>query len=349
MPDALLHDPQVRDDLVSVAVLLGAYFGAHGVSLLLGRILRSTSRRAGFVLDETAVVALKRGVTYLVFLVGAYAAVRRLPLSDRWAAPIDGSLFVLSAALVAFTLVRLFGVGLQWYTSAAGAGASELAAEFGPLASKIGSVFIIVVAAITVLEHFQINVASLVVSLGVGSLAVGLAAQDTLSNMFAGFTLLLDRPFRIGERIRLASGEMGDVQAIGMRATLIKTPEESILVVPNSILVKERLVNLSRPARNIAADIDLAIPYGSDLSAARTLLVEAATGAEHVAPEPKPSVIVQRFGDYAIHLKLGFHARDYASSAAARSEVYERAYAALRRAGIEIAVAPFRREAPAAP
>ena len=74
------------------------------------------------------------------------------------------------------------------------------------------------------------------VSLGVGSLAVGLAAQDTLANMFAGFTLMLDRPFRVGDRIQLASGEVGDVEAIGMRATRIKTSDETILVVPNSLL-----------------------------------------------------------------------------------------------------------------
>jgi small-conductance mechanosensitive channel len=96
-----------------------------------------------------------------------------------------------------------------------------------------------------------VNVSSLVVSLGVGSLAIGLAAQETLSNMFAGFTLMLDRPFQAGERIRLASGEVGDVLAIGMRATRIKTLDETILVVPNNILVRERLVNMSRPALHL--------------------------------------------------------------------------------------------------
>ena len=70
--------------------------------------------------------------------------------------------------------------------------------------------------------------------------------------MFAGFTLMLDRPFRVGDRIQLATGEVGDVETIGMRATRIRTTDETLLVVPNSLLVKERLVNLSRPGRQLA-------------------------------------------------------------------------------------------------
>jgi small-conductance mechanosensitive channel len=206
--------------------------------------------------------------------------------------------------------------------------------------SKVGKVFIVLVAVITVLQHFQISVTSLVVSLGVGSLAVGLAAQDTLANMFAGFTLLADRPFRVGDRIRLASGDVGDVQAIGIRATLLKTPEEAILVVPNSLLVKERLVNLSRPGRTIAASVELAVDFDTDVAGLRPALMEAALGAAGVAPEPEPTVHVQRFGPHALHVAVAFHARDYASLAAARSEVHERIYAALRAAGVRLASAP---------
>src|SRR6185295_9657089 len=102
------------------------------------------------------------------------------------------------------------------------AAASEVAREFTPLFSKVGRVFIALVALTMLLQHFGVNVASLVVSLGVGSLAVGLAAQDTLANMFAGFTILLDQPFRVGDRIQLATGEIGDVQSIGMRSTVMK-------------------------------------------------------------------------------------------------------------------------------
>jgi small-conductance mechanosensitive channel len=330
----------VREWLVSLAILLGSYLGAWIVSWILGSALLARVRRTPSPFDDRLAVALKGPLTWALFIVGAYVAVRRLPVDPRWTTPIDAALFIFSVLLITVALIRSFGLVLAWYTQSSPAAASEVATEFGPLIGKIGKVFIALVAVIAVFEHFQVNVASLVVSLGVGSLAVGLAAQDTLSNMFAGFTLLMDRPFRIGERVRLATGETGDVQAIGIRATLIKTLDETILVVPNSLLVKERLTNLSRPARSISASVEVAVPYGTDLEQLKALLVDAAAGSESVSPEPRPSVLVQRFGEYALHVSLGFHARDYASAGAAKSEVHERAYGALRKAGIEIAVKP---------
>jgi small-conductance mechanosensitive channel len=335
-----LFDPRVHDWLVSLAILLGSYVAARLLSSLLGRLLLGVVKRTASTLDDRLLAALQRPLSYLLFLVGAYVAVHRLPIEARWTTPLDGALFVCSATLVTLALIRAYGIVLDWYATQSRIAASELAAEFTPLVSKVGKVFLVLVAAITVFQHFQINVASLVVSLGVGSLAVGLAAQDTLSNMFAGFTLLVDRPFRIGERIRLSTGETGDVLNIGIRATLIKTLEETILIVPNSILIKERLVNLSRPARNIAASAEVALPFGTDLEKAKDVLLKATSGAEHVTDEPRPAVLVQRFGDWAVHLTVGFHARDYASAALARSEVQERIYVALREAGIAIATAP---------
>jgi small-conductance mechanosensitive channel len=159
----------------------------------------------------------------------------------------DLALFAAAVVLVAVAAARALRIVLEWYAARPHV-EGEAAREFLPLLGRLGQVFLALVAVITILQQLGVNVASLVVSLGVGSLAVGLAAQDTLSNMFAGFTLLLDRPFRVGERIQLASGEAGDVEQIGMRATLLRTGEGTLLIVPNSALVKERLLNLSRPA-----------------------------------------------------------------------------------------------------
>jgi len=329
--------PRFRELLISAGILAVSYLAAHILSFVFAKVLSRIAGRTATTLDDRLVAALERPVAYLLFLAGAVAAVHRLPAPPRWIDRLDSLLFAAAVVLVTLTLVRVYAIVLSWYTNrtlvAAGDG---LPSEFGPLFSKLGRVFITLLAVITLLQHFGVNVASLVVSLGVGSLAIGLAAQDTLSNMFAGFTLMLDRPFRIGDRIKLATGEIGDVESIGMRATRIRTPDETILIVPNSMLVKDRLINQTRPTRHITSRIEVGVAYGSDLARVKGLLTEAALSSPLVDQDRPPAVLVTRFADHAVNFLIVFWARDYAEQGQAISEVHEQIYRRLSEAGIEI-------------
>ena len=90
--------------------------------------------------------------------------------------------------------------------------------------------------------------------------------------------------------MQLASGEMGDVEAIGMRATRIRTGDETLLVVPNSVLVKERLVNLTQPTRSVTTKADVSVGYGADLGVVKSLLVDAARSSALIDADRAPSV-----------------------------------------------------------
>jgi small-conductance mechanosensitive channel len=332
-----LADPRVRELLVSLAILLGSYLAARAASYLFGVVLARAARRTATALDGRLVKAVEPPLTRVLFLLGVYAAVHRSPLPPRWIRRLDEGLFVLAVLLITLAAVRSYGIVLAWYGSESKTAARDrLAAEFVPFLSKAGNVVIVLLAAIAILKHFGQDFSSLVVSLGVGSLAIGLAAQDTLANMFAGFTLMLDRPFRIGDRVQLASGELGDVEAIGMRATRIRTADETTLVVPNSLLVKERLLNLTQPTRAITTRVDVGVAYGSDLARVRRILTESALASDHVDREREPVAVVTRFGEFSVVLRVVFWAKDYVQQGLAASEVHEEIYRRLSEAGIEI-------------
>jgi small-conductance mechanosensitive channel len=344
----LREHPDFYDLLISAAILAASWVVARVGSALVAKLFRKGAARTAITLDDHLVESLSRSITYALFLVGAYIAVHRLPIQDAWTHRIDQWLFATGVVVAAVTLARVYRVVLDWYTTEARHAAEGLATEFGPLLSKVGNVLIVVIATITLLQHFGINVQSLVVSLGVGSLAVGLAAQDTLSNMFAGFTLMLDRPFRTGDRIQLNTGEVGDVIGIGMRATRIKTPAETILIVPNALLVKDRLTNLSQPTRHLTTRAEIAVVYGSDMDAAKAILTDAVRGSAHIDPDRPPAVLVTRVSDFSLGLAVVFWVKDYAQQGAALSDVYEEIYRRLVAAGIEIAV-PTQRVIPETP
>jgi small-conductance mechanosensitive channel len=334
----LARYPRLVEVGISLAILAGSYLGARVVSHVLARLARRMARSAT-PLDDQLVAALQWLLTYALFMAGAWSALHRLPLPSTWLARLDVALYVLGVLLLALALLRSYGALMNYYIlHSAAAAAGGPASEFGPLFSKLGKGLIVLLAAIAVLQHVGVNVASLVVSLGVGSLAVGLAAQDTLANMIAGFTLMLDRPFRIGDRIQLASGDVGDVQTIGMRATQIRTLDESVLVIPNSVLVKERLVNLSRPTSAVAVKLDLSVVYGSDLARVKQILLQAVEANPHAAAEPGATAVVTRFGALSVDLQLSFRVRDYAQAPVARGRVYEELERRLAEADIEIAL-----------
>jgi MscS family membrane protein len=335
--NAWLADPRFFDVMESLGILLGAWVGAKLVSYATARLIVRAAARTASTLDDRVVAALSGPITYTIVLAGAWLAVGHLPLQPRWTAWLIHVLFVVGVLLASLALIRAWGILMGWYVTASGhAARNGLAREFGPLFGKLGVIFIVAVAVIATLTHFGVNVASLVVSLGVGSLAIGLAAQDTLANMFAGFTLMADRPFRVGDRIRLSSGELGDVQEIGMRATLIRTLDDTILVIPNSVLVKERVVNQSQPTRGLTTRIEVGVAYGSDLALVRRVLAEAALASDYTDRERTPVVLVTKFADFFVNVLLIFWVRDYTEQGLGLSQVHEEIDRRFRAAGVEI-------------
>lgn len=333
----LLDDPVLREAALGLLILGGSYLAARALSFLFGRVLARAARRSATRLDDRLVVAVKRPLTYALFLVGCYAAAHRAPLPDAWTKRLDELLFVLGVLLISLALIRAFSIFIEWYTTeSASALAGAVGVGFGPLLSKLGRALIGLVAAITILQHLGVNVASLVVSLGIGSLAIGLAAQDTLANLLAGFTLTLDRPFAVGDRIQLTTGEVGDVVAIGMRSTRVRTLDESYVIVPNAVLVKDRLVNLTQPTRAMTVRVDVAVAHGTDLERAKAVLAEAAGACTYLAPDSQPVVVVTGLGEFAIQLRVVLLARDYTEAHLAKSQVIEQIVARLAEAGIEI-------------
>jgi small-conductance mechanosensitive channel len=172
--------------------------------------------------------------------------------------------------------------------------------------------FLMGTALIVIFKHFNYDIFSLVTALGIGSLAIGMAAKDTLAHMISGFTLMLDRPFRIGDRIQLTGGQIGDVLAIGLRSTRIKTLDNQQLVIPNSDLCNTILTNQAFPDRRAKGRINVGVAYGSDVDQVKQVLVAAALEVEEVLRDPLPESFFISFGDSALNMSLFFWVDNYA-------------------------------------
>ena len=281
----------------------------------------STSER-----NERTILRLRRAFILLVVAIGAYLAVEMAPLPERLAGWLAGASFVVGALICARLVIHL--VALLLTSSVTHVGGNErarLEREYVPLAEKATSLAVTFIVIIVVAKHFGKDVTSLVAALGVGSLAIGLAAQQTLGNMIAGFVLLVDRPFRPGDRVRLASGEVGEVQLIGVRSTRIRLVDGNVLTVPNAELANTRVVTYN--VLTARSEVKLTVALGSDVDRVAALL--AAVAGED-ARLRTPSVRVTNVSPHGIELTVVFDTGSAAEALQAEHDLRRRALVRLQ-------------------
>jgi small-conductance mechanosensitive channel len=205
-----------------------------------------------------------------------------------------------------------------------------------PLLKKVIKIIVFALAVVIVLAKFSIDISAFVVSLGVGSLAIALAAQETLSNMISGFIIMTDRPFRIGDRIRYADNQVGDVVDIGIRSTKILDFDNNIVIIPNNEIVKSRLVNITYPNSLTRVVVDVGVAYGSDISKVKEILLDIAKNDPDCSKQIPPDVFFINFGASSLDFRLVARTDDYKNAWAMQCRMREKIYEEFNKHKIEI-------------
>lgn len=301
-----------KEVLGALLILALFWLLSHLVVMMLNKWGRRLTAFTSTDLDDRVLQRVIPYVSRLFLVLGAYLAIRSLPLNEKLILIASGVIYIILVVIVCNLVYHLFGELLKWY--AAGqedtAGAA-MSLQMMPVAEKVVSLFLMGAALIVVLKHFSYDIFSLVTALGIGSLAIGMAAKDTLAHMISGFTIMLDRPFRIGDRIQLVGGQIGDVADIGLRSTKIKTPDNQLLIIPNSDLCNTMLTNQAFPNSRAKGRINIGVAYGSDVDLVKQLLVATAGEVEDVLADPPPEAYFASFGDFSLNMALFFWVEEY--------------------------------------
>lgn len=199
-----------------------------------------------------------------------------------------------------------------------------------------------VLAVIIVLENLGVSLTAVWTTLGVGSVAVALALQDTLSNFFAGLYLLVERPISPGDYIKLDSGQEGFVVRVGGRSTTLRMLANNLMVVPNSTLAKAVITNYSMPEPRMAYVLPVSVAYGTDTAQVERVLLEVVQeslrdGLEGLLPDPPPFVrFIPGFGQSSLDFSLIVQVRQFTDQYLVQSELRRRIVARFQQEGIQI-------------
>ena len=319
--------------LISVLIVTAFYLLSRLAGILLARVGARLSALTRGELDDRIVARVTPPALLLINCAGLYIAIRRLPLPERLQAVASGLLFLVNVAIISSIAFRVMDEMLNHYGKRLAG--EEMSRQLMPLVQKLCSIFLFGTALIITMKHFSYDILSLVTALGVGSLAIGLAAKDTMANMVSGFTLMIDRPFRIGDRIQLGT-QVGDVVDIGLRSTKIKGGDNTYLIIPNSELCNSTLINQAFPDSRGKGRINLGVAYGSDVEKAKALLVSTALSVPGVLSEPAPEAYFTSFGESSLSLALFFWTAHYEGLFAATDRINCAIAASFQHDGINI-------------
>jgi small-conductance mechanosensitive channel len=321
------------DVVAIVAVVVGV---ALGIALrwVFGRLRRRATGTA-WSGDELILGLLRDLAVPLLTIAGLWVAVSELALRPRWH---DLSVGVLTAALILVaTLIaaRLAAEGIR-ATMLRRTGGGSTATIF----VNITRLAILLLGSLLLLDNLGVSIAPLITALGVGGLAIALALQDTLSNLFAGVHILASKKVQVGDFIRLDTGEEGQIVDINWRNTTVQQVQNNQAIIPNAKLAESIIINYFRPQPEMSVVVPVGVAYGSDLDHVER--VTKAVGSEVMrevtggVETHEPVIRFTKFGESSVDFNVVLRTREFAQQYAIVSEFVRRLHARYRVEGIQI-------------
>jgi len=295
---------------IALGIALGAFVVGKIVYWISGGMLRRLTAKTESKIDDVIVDMLDEPLVLVVTALGLRLAVGTLTLPAAINQFLFNALQGLIVVAVAWTVVRLFDAVITHVLQPAIENSeSDLDDQLLPVVRKGGKTILWSLGIIMALNNAGYDVAALIAGLGIGGLALAMAAQDTVKNVFAGFTIFTDRPFTLGERVAV-SGFDGAVEEIGLRTTRIRTLAGRQVTIPNSGISNSAVENISsEPSRKVV--MTLGLTYDTTPDAMRRAMVilgeiEAAHGEDTTS---EPVIAFSGYGDFAMNVLFIYYIR----------------------------------------
>ena len=293
--------------LLSLTIILLSVILGRVIYWTFSKFVRLFTAKTKTNLDDIVVDMIEEPAVFVVVVMGVWFALKSLTLSETITTIISNSYQVIIALLVGWLLSRLFDALYKEYMiPLAEKTENDLDDQLMPIISKGVKLIIWLMAIIIGLNNAGYDVAALIAGLGIGGLALAMAAKDTVSNIFGGFTIFADQPFKINDRIKIA-GYDGVVTEIGVRSTRLKTLEGRIVTMPNSKFADAPVENISwEPSRKVKLTLGLTYDTTPDkMQLAMDLLSQISEANKQT--EENVTIGFNAFGDFSMNIAFIYY------------------------------------------
>ena len=323
-----------RTAALSVLIVAAAYLLGHVARRIVASQLLSIAARTGSRWFEPVVGAVARRVPFWSLLVGIYVAAGLWTLTPHVASTLDKGLYVITAASLTFLASEVFVTLARTHSP------TDSSLPRTTLTENLIRIVVVILGILVILNGLGLSITPMLTALGVGGLAVALALQDTLANLFAGFYLTVAKHIRIGNYIKLASGEEGYLVDIDWRASRLRQLSNNTVLVPNAKFSQSIVTNYHSPEHELAVVIDASVDYASDLDRVESITTDVARDVMRAVPGGvpgfEPFVRFHTFGDPGIGFSVTLRAQEFVDQYLIRHEFVKRLHQRFRDEGIAI-------------
>ncbi len=293
----------IGDWLIAAVIVIAAIVVGKAVYWLVSNVIKKFTQKTKTRLDDIFIDMLEEPIMFAIVLFGFWSATQTLTLSESVQDLVGKAYYILVIFNIAWLITRLFDSLVQEYLVPLVSDTdADLDDQLLPIVRKAVKIAVWVVAIIVALNNAGYDVGALLAGLGIGGLAFALAAQDSVANLFGGFTLFTDKPFKVRDRV-VVDGYDGNVREIGIRSTRIQTLDGRMVTIPNSHVANNAIINISsEPSRKVI--LNLGLTYDTDhkgMQLAMDLLAKIVENNSELITS-KHAISFNGFGDFALNI-----------------------------------------------
>jgi small-conductance mechanosensitive channel len=298
-------------------------------------VLKRLAAKTKISSDDELIGHMHKPICWTVFWLGVLHALSISPMVDPWQVVLPQAAKSIILIIWLIAMFRIFNWWVEHYMS----GAHErgrIGKDLFMLMKNVLRVIVIIAGLLWLLSIWQISLTPLFASAGIAGIAVALAAKDTLANFFGGISIFMDKTYKVGEYIILDTGERGEVVEVGIRSTRIKTRDDVIVTIPNSIIANSKIINESAPIPRFRIRVPVGVAYGSDLNKVEEALLAVADANSNVEKYPEPRVRLRLFADSSVNFELLCWVKDPRDKGLQVHNLLKAAYSTFAEQGITI-------------
>lgn len=327
---------QVMQILIPAAYVLGGFIIGLIVEKIINKKMRKLRNIARNEKDDEVIKTTRGCVTLLFVAAGAYGAILSIPMEPSLSNTVNKSFLILAIIASTIILDRFAEAFINLYS-----GGVQGVLPTTSIFINITRMTIFIVGALTLLAFLGISITPVLTALGVGGLAVALALQDTLSNLFSGLQIIAVGQYKTGEYVKISlTGEEGYIEDINWRNTTIKTGTNNFIIIPNSKMATSIITNFSRPEKEIPIFVQVAVCFGCDLHKVEETTLDVAkqvlSEVPGAVPGYEPQLRYDLLAGSGIRFKVWMQAEEFGNQSVLVHEFIKKLDERYKKEGIKL-------------